>query len=144
MFLISIFPPSVRRLITGAGPQFLKFGVVGTLGFLVDTATVYAFRDWLGIYAAGFAGTGVSLSITWPLNRNWTFNATSGSIQRQLPLYLATTFLALGLNRSVFMLLVTFVPLCNRQPVFAVAAGAISGMFLSFGLGRTVVFRARA
>jgi putative flippase GtrA len=144
MSLISILPPSARRLVRGAGPQFLKFGVVGTLGFLADTATVYALRGWIGIYAAGFAGTGASLSLTWPLNRNWTFNAASGPIQRQLPLYLATTFLALALNRSVFAMLVTFVPLCDRQPVFAVAAGAISGMFLSFGLGRTVVFRVRA
>lgn len=144
MPLISILPPSVRRLITRAGPQFLKFCVVGTLGFLVDTATVYALRNWIGIYAAGFAGTGVSLSITWPLNRNWTFNATSGPIHRQLPMYIGTTFLALALNRSVFVMLVTFVALCDRQPVFAVAAGAISGMFLSFGLGRTVVFRVRA
>jgi putative flippase GtrA len=144
MLWLSIFPPSLGRLITRAGPQFLKFAVVGTLGFLVDTATVYALRSWIGIYAAGFAGTGASVSITWPLNRNWTFNANSGSAHRQLPLYLATTFLALALNRSVFMLLVTFVPLCNRQPVFAVAAGAISGMFLSFGLNRAVVFRERA
>ena len=38
------------------------------------------------------------------------------------------------LNRGTYALLVTFVPLCAEQPVFAVAAGAIVGMFLNFGL----------
>jgi len=37
--------------------------------------------------------------------------------------------------------LVTFVPLCARQPVFAVAAGSIAGMFLNFNMSRTMVFR---
>jgi hypothetical protein len=36
---------------------------------------------------------------------------------------------------------VTYVPLCAEQPVFAVGAGAIVGMFLNFSLSRTMVFR---
>ncbi|MGE5537692.1 MAG: GtrA family protein [Gemmatimonas sp.] len=136
--------PERRRLVATVVPQFLKFGVVGTLGFLVDAATVYALRDTVGVYAAGFAGSAVSSSITWPLNRHWTFDGGHGPIHRQLPLYLAANLLALALNRSVFVALVAFVPLCARQPVFAVAAGAIAGMFVNFCLNRSVVFRARA
>jgi hypothetical protein len=45
------------------------------------------------------------------------------------------------LNRGTYALLVTFVALCADQPVYAVAAGAIAGMFLNFGLSRTMVFR---
>ena len=29
--------------------EFLKFGVVGTIGFVVDTSTVYALRGSLGL-----------------------------------------------------------------------------------------------
>jgi putative flippase GtrA len=142
--LTSALPPWLQRLTVSVGPQFFKFGIVGAIGFLVDTATVYALRGWIGIYAAGFAGSAVSVSCTLPLNRNWTFRAASGSLHRQLPLYIGVTLLALALNRSVFVALVALVPICARQPVFAVAAGAISGMSISFILGRSVVFRVRA
>jgi putative flippase GtrA len=137
-------PPDARRIAITIGPQFLKFGVVGTIGFLADTATVYALRDVIGVYAAGLAGSAVSSSITWPLNRHWTFDGGGGPIHRQLPLYLGANLLALALNRSVFMILVALVPLCQREPVFAVAAGAIAGMFVNFFLSRSVVFRLRA
>jgi putative flippase GtrA len=137
-------PPGKRRALAGLIPQFLKFGVVGTIGFIVDVATVYALRGLMGVYAAGFAGSAVSSSITWPLNRHWTFDSAHGPIRRQLPLYLTANLIALALNRSVFVALVAFVPLCHRQPVFAVAAGAIAGMLVNFCLNRSVVFRSPA
>jgi len=140
--LAASLPLPVRRLVATLGPQFLKFGIVGMIGFLADTATVYALRLWIAIYAAGFAGSAISFSITWPLNRHWTFNGGNGPIRRQLPLYLAANLLALALNRSVFIALVALVPVCEREPVLAVAAGAIAGMFVNFGLSRSVVFRA--
>ena len=42
--------------------QFLKFGVVGTIGFLVDTATVYTLRFALGLYIAGYVSYVVGAS----------------------------------------------------------------------------------
>jgi hypothetical protein len=45
------------------------------------------------------------------------------------------------LNRGTYALLVTFVALCAAQPVYAVGAGAIAGMFLNFNLSRAIVFR---
>ena len=40
------------------------------------------------------------------------------------------------LNRGTYALLVTFVALCAEQPVYAVGAGAIAGMFVNFSLNR--------
>ena len=45
--------------------QFLMFGTVGTLGFLVDTAVVYALRRSLGLYGAGMASYVVAATMTW-------------------------------------------------------------------------------
>ena len=55
-------------------------------------------------------------------------------------------FLALNLggfvlNRGLYSVLVTFVPLCVAQPVFAIAAGSLTGMLLNFTLSRALVFR---
>ena len=122
--------------------QFLMFGTVGTAGFLVDTATVYALRGSLGLYGAGMAAYVVAASVTWILNRVWTFRGLgSGPVHRQWARFLVVNLGGLVLNRGTYALLVTFVPLCAEQPVYATAAGAIAGMFVNFALNRTMVFR---
>ena len=139
-------PPPVRVLATpariGTLVQFLRFGTVGTLGFLVDTATVYALRRSLGLYAAGMAAYVVAASVTWILNRTWTFRGLGGGpVHRQWARFLVVNLGGLVLNRGTYALLVTFVPLCAAQPVFATAAGAIAGMLVNFSLNRAMVFR---
>ena len=55
--LATQLPPPARQFATPARiatlVQFLMFGTVGIVGFLVDTATVYALRRSLGLYVAG-------------------------------------------------------------------------------------------
>ena len=118
------------------------FGTVGTIGFLFDTATVYSLRHSLGLYGAGMVAYVVAATVTWLLNRLWTFRGSgSGPIHRQWVRFLAVNLLGFVLNRGTYALLVTFVALCAAQPVFAVAAGALAGMFLNFKLSRSLVFR---
>ena len=118
------------------------FGTVGMVGFLVDTATVYALRRALGLYGAGMAAYVVAATVTWILNRVWTFRGLgSGPVHHQWARFLVVNLGGFVLNRGTYALLVTFVALCAEQPVYAVAAGAIAGMFVNFGLNRTMVFR---
>ena len=57
--LATQLPASARHLATpdriATLVQFLMFGTVGVVGFLVDTATVYGLRRSLGLYCAGAA-----------------------------------------------------------------------------------------
>ncbi len=123
--------------------QFMAFGVVGVIGFLFDTATVYALRGTVGIYVAGIIAYSVAATVTWALNRVWTFRGQGGGpAHRQWLLFLAANLIGFVLNRGTFALLVTFVDLCREQPVIAVGAGAVAGMFVNFALSRSVVFRA--
>lgn len=122
--------------------QFLKFGTVGTLGFVADTAVVYALRGMLGLYAAGMVSYLLVATLNWALNRVWTFRGQgSGPAHRQWARFLAANLLGLVLNRGTYAALVTIVPLCARQPVFAVAAGSLAGMLVNFTLSRRMVFR---
>lgn len=144
--LATHLPPSARHLATeprvATLVQFLMFGSVGIAGFLADTATVYTFRYSLGLYGAGVLAYGVAASLNWLLNRLWTFRGQgSGPAHRQWARFLLVNLGGFVLNRGTYAALVTFVPLCAAQPVYAVAAGAIAGMFLNFSLSRTMVFR---
>ena len=122
--------------------QFLRFGTVGTAGFMVDTATVYATRGALGLYGAGALAYLTAATANWLLNRIWTFRGRGGGpAHRQWLAYLAVNLLGFVLNRGTYAVLVTISATCAAQPVFAVAAGSIAGMFVNFHLSRSVVFR---
>lgn len=123
-------------------PEFLRFGTVGAIGFVFDTATVYLLRGSIGLYAAGLAAYFVAATVTWWLNRQWTFRGKGqGSALRQWARFLMANAAGFVLNRGTYMLLIALVPFCAEHPVLAVAAGSIAGMFSNFGLSRSLVFR---
>jgi putative flippase GtrA len=121
--------------------QFFRFGTVGTSGFLIDTAIVYALAGRLGLYGAGMVSYLVAATWAWALNRGWTFRGRGrGLAHHQWARYLLMNLLGLVLNRGTYAVLVTWVPLCATQPVFAVAGGAVAGMMVNFTLSRQIVF----
>ena len=122
--------------------EFLKFGVVGTTGFVVDASTVYATRSMLGLYGAGMVAYLFGATSNWMLNRAWTFRGKgSQPAYRQWAMFLVANSLGFVLNRGTYAILVTFVALCAAQPVWAVAAGAIAGLGANFFLSKRLVFR---
>ena len=145
--LAGMLPRPIRRQATPARlqvlAQFVVFGMVGVIGFLVDTAVVYATRDAVGLYVAGTLAYAVAVTTTWWLNRVWTFRGRGRvvPIGRQWAIFVMASLPGLCLNLGTYFVLVTVVPLCATHPVIAIAAGAVAGMFTNFTLSRTVVFR---
>jgi putative flippase GtrA len=122
--------------------QFLRFGVVGLIGLVVDTALVYGLRGTFGLYGAGVLAYLVVSTLNWGLNRVWTFRGQGGGpAHRQWAMFLAANLVGFVLNRGTYALLVTFVAAAAAQPVIATSAGAVAGMFLNFSLSRKMVFR---
>ena len=145
-FLLRIaayFPPSFATPARVAMlAQFVKFGSVGLIGLVMDTAAVYGLRGSLGLYGAGVVAYGVAASGNWLLNRIWTFRGQgAGPAHRQWARFLAANLVGFALNRGTYALLVTFVAAAAHQPVIATSAGAIAGMFVNFHLSRRMVFR---
>lgn len=125
--------------------QMLRFSVIGSLGFLVDTATVYAahFGLGLGLYAAGVLGFLVAATFTWAMNRRFTFPEARGQARgRQWARFVATQTLGFLVNRGTYAGLIAFFALAREHPVLAVAAGSLAGMVLNFITARTIAFRA--
>ena len=122
--------------------DLLRFGTVGGVGFLLDSATVYASRAALGLYGSGVLAYFVAATGNWLLNRVWTFRGRgSGPAHRQWAAFLAANLVGFVLNRGTYAILVTVSALCARQPVYAIAAGAIAGLFTNFSLSRRLVFK---
>lgn len=139
-------PPRLSRAVTpgriAVVGQFLRFGCVGLCGFVVDTATVYSLRASVGLYVAGMVSYLIGATVTWSLNRLWTFRDRShGPMHRQWGLFVIVNLFGFALNRGTYVLLIATTPLTVRYPVLAIFAGAIAGMFVNFALARSVVFR---
>lgn len=122
--------------------EFLRFGVVGGLGFVCNVAVVYALRAAIGLYVAGIAAYAVAASVTWLLNRRWTFRSGSRRpLLGQWLLYLAANGLGFGVYYAVYVLAIGFVPLAARVPALAVALGAGVSLLVNFFTAQRIVFR---
>jgi putative flippase GtrA len=130
--------PARRRMLL----QFLKFGVVGTIGFVVDTAVLYAgLALGLGLYLGRAVSYVVAATTNWAINRAWTFRGEGdGPALRQWAAFLAVNLVGFAFNYGTYAALVGFVPLVAEHPVIGVAAGSIAGLASNFLLSRRFVF----
>ena len=126
--------------------EVFRFGVVGTAGFLVD-----AFVLIVGLHA----GTGpwigrvmsylAAASVTFGLNRAWTFRAAdrSRSVAQDWSLFLLVNLVGFVCNYGTYAALIAGIPLVREFPVLGVAAGSLAGMTGNFLLSKRYVFRSR-
>jgi len=140
---------TLRRLMPLVSParlimaiQFARFVIVGFSGLIVDTITVYSLRHALGLYGAGMVAYVTAASSNWLLNRIWTFRGQgTGAAHRQWARFMVSNFVGFVLNRGTYAALVTFLPIAAEQPIIAIAAGSVAGVFVNFDLSRRLVFR---
>lgn len=122
--------------------QFATFVGIGVIALGVDTSIVYAMRNMTGLYPAAAISYVITATVSWALNRNITFyNHDAGPAYRQWGLFLLLNLAGFAVNRGTFAAMVTWVPLAASNPVIATAAGAVSGVGLSFVMARGVIFR---
>ncbi|MDB5413078.1 MAG: GtrA family protein [Rubritepida sp.] len=125
-------------------PQFLRFGVVGTVGFLVDAAVLTALL-WAGFgpYGGRVVSYLAAASTTFALNRAWTFRTASrdAPVAAQWGRFVALNMVGFVANYGTYAALIAGNAVVARYPVVGVAAGSFAGMFINFGLSRRYVFK---
>jgi putative flippase GtrA len=122
--------------------QFLRFGVVGTIGFVVDTAVLYAgLALGLGLYGGRAVSYLAAATTTWALNRAWTFRGQGQApVIRQWALFVAINLVGFAFNYGTYAALIATVAFVAQYPVIGVAAGSLAGMLGNFLLSRRFVF----
>lgn len=125
--------------------QFLRFGIVGTIGFGVDVAVLYVAAPLTGWYVGRMLSFLAAATVTWGLNRRFTFR--SGEPQtsparpwRQYLHYLLTMLGGGAVNYLVYAATLHFVD-GRFAPVVGVAMGSLVGLSLNFLAARHLVFR---
>ncbi|QNT79564.1 GtrA family protein [Entomobacter blattae] len=122
--------------------NFLKFASIGSLGFLCDTASVYALKGLLGLYPATFLAYFIAATATWYFNRCWTYSHIihKHSIIVQWFRFLVANSVGLALNRTTVVLLYSL-SFFHTYPVVALAFGSVAGLFANFNFSSKLVFQ---
>lgn len=123
--------------------QFLRFGVVGVIGFLVDAAVLYAML-WLSMgYLSGrvvsffFAATA-----TWLINRRITFTpGAHRSLLREWTSYILAMSAGGLVNFGAYQIVMSSFHYSAILPLCAVGVGSLAGMLVNFTVAKLWVFR---
>ena len=126
----------------GRLPRFIRFALVGCVGFGVDVVALYLAMHLLrtGPYAGRVISYLCAVTCTWFLNRNLTF--VESRSERLAAEWLRFTMLNLSgglVNYGVYALCVRLLGQA-ALPVVGVALGSLAGLCVNYAASRRFVF----
>jgi putative flippase GtrA len=124
--------------------QIIMFALVGALGFLVDSGVLYIglYVFDLGYYLGRLASYLTAATVAWHFHRVYTFKVQNNSNKkRQLFSFIVLNSVGGTANYLIYAFLVAGYEAFRRDPVLAVAVGALVGMFINYYLSKRIVFR---
>ena len=128
------------------GFEFLKFGLVGGVGLMVDLSVIALLVEGagLGFGWARLAGFAAAVSLNFYNNNRFTFG---GVREASLPVrylrFVGTSLIGMAANYTVSMMLYRNVPWFAQFYPVAAAAGVVAGMGINFTGARFYAFRNR-
>ena len=125
--------------------QFARFTMVGVVGFVVDSSVLYLCLHGLhlGLYGGRLVSYLVAASVTWYLNRTFTFG-NHAPPARQWARFIATNGIGAAVNYGSYCAIVALLPAGTFVPLLGVAVGAVAGLGFNFTASRRFVFNTDA
>ena len=127
--------------------QLILFTIVGAIGFVADAGTLYV-ALWLGLgkYGGRVVSYLVAATVTWALNRRWTFAASRSADQkREWRRFVAFNLAGFVVNYGAYALALTALPMPTAyeslRPLLCVATGSAAGLVVNFAVNKWLVFR---
>lgn len=151
--VVSFFPPALQN----TARQFIKFGVVGVMGAIVDFGSYNILTrviGWNDIYylagyeiiAANLVSVFLAIINNFIFNKYWTFRDTNEKVVQQWSQYFALNFTTFVLNQILTSFFTFRVPIIaavfgpqKDNIAKALAIGLI--LFLNFAGSKFLVFR---
>ena len=118
----------LRSLIT----KFLKFGIVGASGMVVDFGVLYLMRDIVGLpdlWANTISFTCAATS-NYFLNRLWTFRSKEKQVGVEYLKFLLVSVIGLGINNGVLLLSHLLWPAAYEGGAFCLTSICIDDFYL--------------
>lgn len=83
--------------------KFVKFGIVGFSGVLVDFSITFICKEYLKIqkYVANGIGFTIAATTNYFLNRIWTFHSTNPNVLMEFGRFFVIALIGLGINSAI-------------------------------------------
>ncbi len=116
--------------------HLLRFGTVGVVGFLVDVGVLYAVAGCLGWYGARVVSFLSAATVTWLLNKRFSFSAgvrnlKGAASQTRYVSFVLGMLIGAMVNWLVYIGFVALVAMPGAAAA-GVALGSLSGMYFNF------------
>ncbi|MEO1136047.1 MAG: GtrA family protein [Pseudomonadota bacterium] len=123
--------------------QFLRFSATGAIGFGVDASILYLLvASAADPYLSRILSFAAAVTITWIINRSWTFRSTENTTNNNRYLrYLLVQLTAVSVNYAFYAAVLSLIPATPANAVFALAVGSIFGLAVNFAGARAFVFK---
>ena len=112
--------------------KFLKFGIVGASGMVVDFALLYVLRDIVGLHdiLANTISFTAAATSNYFLNRIWTFRSHEKQVSVEYLKFIGVSIVGLLINNGVLLLCKTLWPDLYGQVLFNLGSQPITGLYL--------------
>lgn len=123
--------------------ELLRFGVVGAVGFAVDGGILSGLMLLgMGHYLARAFSFPVAVTVTWWLNRTWTFaDSNKAEPGRQFKRYFALQVVGALSNFAVYLAVLTQIEPTWQNALLALAIGAVVGLAINFVGSKLLIYR---
>lgn len=125
-------------------PQFARFAIVGALGLIVDIAVLMTCMHVFGLdpYSGRVVSYLCAATVTWYMNRHFTFAARAGVHRgKEWLLFVLCSSFAGVLNYGAYALFVYLAGQGFWLTSMGVGLGACAGLLVNYTLSRRLVFR---
>jgi putative flippase GtrA len=123
-------------------PSFIRFGMVGTVGFIVDGGVLQLLVSWAGWgpITARLVSFPAAVLATWLLNRSITFR-DEGPVLRSLGRYVVVSLGGAAVNFLVYTALILASPAMAALPIIPLAIASIIALAFNFLGSKHFAFR---
>jgi putative flippase GtrA len=124
-------------------PQFIRFAIVGCIGFGVDVGVLYfvLYELDFGHYSGRVISYLAAATATWFLNRNFTFmHARSENRSREWARFVVLNTIGGMVNYLVYSVYISLHGMSMSAPAIGVAAGSLAGMIVNFLVSKHFAF----
>jgi len=124
----------------------INFGLVGLAGFIVDASILILSAPFLGLYWGRVFSFFIAATVTWLLNRNFTFvqpstaSVESLKIVREYFSYLVLMLWGAGVNYLAYVIVLRNLT-STVAPLLGIAIGSAAGMMVNFFSARRILVR---
>lgn len=125
--------------------KYVKFALVGGIGFFVDLLAMLFFTAFTSLFVARLLAFFVAVNSNWLLNRRFTFQSSTSKDHTALMLewikFMGSSCIAAIPNLLCYWLVVTGFSLDGYTAIIAIIPGIIAGMLVNFILADRWVFK---